>query len=113
MRVRDVVGVLGEILFSAQLTGKGLLLPPTPVISSFNPLAAEVGDTVTIFGTNLGGATAVRIGTLGTSFTVVNDAQITADVTGPPRLVPISVITPSGIAVSAVSLRVIFVRPRE
>jgi hypothetical protein len=86
-------------------------MPPPPVISGFSPLAAEIGDSVVIFGSHLGGATQVKIGTHATSFTVTNDTEIVADVNAPPRLGPITVITPSGTAVSAGSFRVIFIRP--
>ena len=108
MTVRDTKN---KILFTAKLTGEGIPLPPAPVITSFDPAAAEIGETVTIFGANLAGATAVLIGLLSTSFMVVDDTQIMADVSGPPRLAPITVVTPSGTAVSSASFRVIFVRP--
>lgn len=100
----------GEILFTAKLTGEGTLLPPAPQITSFDPISGVEGDTVTIFGANLDGATAVRIGSVATTFTPVDATQIIADVTGPPRTAQIAVDTPSGTALSAGSFRVI--RPR-
>lgn len=52
---------------------------PGPLISSFTPTSAATGATVTINGDNFTGATAVSFGGLAaTSFTVVNDNQITA-----------------------------------
>jgi pyrrolidone-carboxylate peptidase len=109
VRFRDAAG---EILFSATLSGTGISLPPTPQISGFDPTAGELGDSFSIFGVNFTGATAVRIGTLGTTFVVMSDTEIIADVSGPPRLAHVSVDTPSGTAVSSGSFRVIR-PPRE
>jgi hypothetical protein len=109
VRFRDPAG---QILFSATLSGTGIPLPPAPQVSGFDPTEGQLGDAFTIFGVNLSGATAVRIGTLGTSFAVISDTEIVADVSGPPRLAKISVDTPSGTAVSAGSFRVIR-PPRE
>jgi pyrrolidone-carboxylate peptidase len=109
VRFRDAAG---EILFSATLSGTGILLPPAPQISGFDPTAGELGDSFSIFGVNLTGATAVRIGTLGTTFVVMSDTEIIADVSGPPRLAHVSVDTPSGTAVSSGSFRVVR-PPRE
>ncbi len=100
-------GAGGVILFSAQLTGEGIPLPPAPQITGFDPTAGQLGDTVTIFGTNLDGATAVRIGTVATTFFVVSPTEISADVTGPPRIGQIFVDTPSGTAASSGTFRVI------
>lgn len=104
VRVRDAAG---QILFSELLTGNGIPLPPSPQIASFDPTAGQLGDSFTIFGANFDGATAVRIGTIATSFFVVSPSEIIADVSGPPRIGQISVDTPSGTAVSSGSFRVI------
>lgn len=104
VRVRDAAG---QILFSELLTGEGIPLPPAPQINSFDPLQGELGDSVTIFGANLDGATEVRIGTLATSFFVVSATEISADVSGPPRIGQLSVDTPSGTATSAGTFRVV------
>lgn len=101
----------GEVLFTARLTGEAIPLPPPPQITSFDPTSGSLDDTVTIFGAHLDGATAVRIGTLSTSFVPIDDTRIVADVAGPPRLVKIAVDTPSGTAISNALFRVIFVRP--
>lgn len=100
----------GEALCTATLRGDGISTPPAPVIASFIPTSGQVGDSFTITGSNLATATSVKIGTLQTSFSVISNTQIIADVTGPPRLAQISVVTPSGTAVSSGSFRVIFVR---
>ncbi|HEY1403378.1 MAG TPA: IPT/TIG domain-containing protein, partial [Pyrinomonadaceae bacterium] len=91
----------GEVLFTATLTGEGIPSPPAPQITSFDPLSGSVGDVVTIFGTDLGGATAARIGAVDTSFVSIDDTRIIADVIGPPGAVTISVDTPSGTVTSA------------
>jgi pyrrolidone-carboxylate peptidase len=104
VRVRRSAG--GEILFSAPLKGKGVALPPAPVITGFTPTTGRMGDDVIISGSNLDGATEVRIGTVAISFTA-DTAQIVGIVSGPPRLGKITVVTPSGTAVSAASFRVL------
>jgi len=109
VRVRDPGG---EILFSATLSGRGVPLPPAPQISSFDPTSGQLGDSVSIFGVNFSGATGVRIGTIATTFAVISDTEISADVSGPPRLGQIAVDTPAGTAVSSASFRVIR-PPRE
>jgi len=72
-----------------------------PGITSFKPVAAGSGTTVTITGTNLTGATAVSFGGIAaTSFTVNSATSITAVVsTGASGNV--SVTTPGGIATLA------------
>lgn len=79
---------------------------PVPTITSFTPAVCNIGDTVTITGTNFTGATSVVIGTLPvTNFTLVSDTQITA-VTTLAQVSTISVITAAGTAVSATNLTV-------
>lgn len=91
----------GEALFTATLTGKGIPLPPPPQITRFAPTSGFEGDTVTIFGANLDGATVVKIGTVSISISSVASTQITAEVSGPSIVGKISVDTPSGTAVSS------------
>lgn len=58
---------------------EGFVFIPPPFISNFFPASAAAGATVNIAGTNLTGATAVSFGGVAaTSFTVVNDNNITA-----------------------------------
>jgi len=72
-----------------------------PTISSFTPVSAASGATVTITGTNLAGATAVSFGgTAAISFTVNSPTSITAVVaTGSSG--DLSVTTPGGTATLA------------
>lgn len=52
---------------------------PPPVINSFSPTSATLGDTVTIYGANFTGGTAVTFGdSAAASFTVVSDSIIKA-----------------------------------
>jgi hypothetical protein len=76
---------------------------PAPTITSFTPTTGGPGVTVTLTGTNLMGATAVRIGTFAvTNFTVVSGTSITFVVPSGAGSVNgfISVTTPGGTATS-------------
>ncbi|MFE1173966.1 IPT/TIG domain-containing protein [Streptomyces sp. NPDC058773] len=72
---------------------------PVPVLTSVSPNSgpAAGGTTVTLTGTGLATATAVRFGvTSATSFTVVSDTQITAVAPPGTGTVQITVTTPGG-----------------
>lgn len=72
-----------------------------PAISSFTPTTGVNGTTVTITGSNFGGATAVKFGGIdATSFTVNSSTGITA-VVGPGASGEVSVTTSIGTAVLA------------
>jgi hypothetical protein len=75
--------------------------PATPTVSGFTPASGQPGTSVTITGTNLGGATGVTFGGAFAAFTVDSSTQITATV--PPNAVTgrISVTTGGGTAVSS------------
>jgi hypothetical protein len=74
----------------------GFTFIPPPTITSFSPVGAATGETVTITGTNLGGATAVSFGnTSAASFTVVSTTTITA-VVGAGSPGNVTVVTPGG-----------------
>jgi hypothetical protein len=76
------------------------ITPVPPTLTSVSPDEGPTygGNTVTLTGTNLSGATAVRFGTTDAlSFTVVSSTQITADVPpGPAGTVDVTVTTPAG-----------------
>ena len=81
--------------------------PGTPTVSSFAPTSGPVGTSVTITGTNLSGASAVRFnGTAATSFTPVSATQVTATVPTAATSGTISVTTPNGTGASASSFSV-------
>ena len=79
---------------SDTLSGFSFVAPPS--ITSFTPLTAASGATVTITGSNFSGATAVRFGGTGAaSFTVVDANTITA-VVGSGASGSVKVSTPGG-----------------
>jgi uncharacterized repeat protein (TIGR03803 family) len=72
-----------------------------PKITTFSPPSGSTGTLVTINGTGLIQATAVKFGTVkATTFTVVSDSEVTADVPSglAPGMVTISITTPGGTA---------------
>lgn len=72
-----------------------------PAITSFTPAAGVNGTTVTITGTNLSGATAVKFGGVkASSFTINSNTSITA-IVGPGASGEVSVTTSFGTAVLA------------
>src|SRR5258705_370927 len=77
-----------------------------PTISSFSPTSGPVGTSVTISGTNFGGASAVRFNGTSAGFTVNSSASITATVPGGASTGTISVTTSGGTATSAGSFTV-------
>ncbi|GAB3722155.1 hypothetical protein GCM10027594_02800 [Hymenobacter agri] len=84
--------------------------PAAPTITSFTPTTGGPGTTVTVTGTNLTGATVVKIGSFtATNFTVVNATTITFVVPSGTGSVNgfISVTTPGGTATSATPFNVV------
>lgn len=83
---------------------------PAPTIASFTPATGGPGTVVTVTGTNLTGATVVRIGSFNVpGFTVVNATTITFVVpsgTGSLNGL-ITVITPGGTAVSTTTFNLV------
>jgi hypothetical protein len=72
-----------------------------PKITSFSPPSGPTGTPVTINGSGLTQATAVKFGTVkATTFTVLSDSEVTADVPAglAPGAVTISITTPGGAA---------------
>jgi hypothetical protein len=70
-----------------------------PKITSFSPTSGPIGTLVTINGSGLIQATAVKFGTvLATTFTVISDSEVTADVPSglSPGTVTIFITTPGG-----------------
>lgn len=92
------------LAFSAFVLFTGLtdVYAQPPTISSFTPATGQVGNTITINGTNFTGATAVTFGNVPAfSFTVVSAVQITAVVPTLSGGGAISVTTPMGTGSSA------------
>jgi hypothetical protein len=79
---------------------------PAPNVASFAPTSGTVGTSVTITGSNLSGASAVKFNGTGATYTVNSDTQITATVPGGATTGPISVTTSGGTATSSTSFTV-------
>ncbi len=78
-----------------------------PTITQLNPTSGPVGTSVTITGTNLTGASAVRFnGTLATTFSAVSATSVTATVPAGATTGTVSITTPNGTAVSTGSFTV-------
>ena len=83
---------------------------PAPTIASFTPTTGSAGTTVTITGTNLLGATAVRIGTVAIAdFTVASATTITLVLPAATSALSgaLTVMTPGGTATSATSFNLV------
>ena len=77
-------------------------VPVVPTITDFTPATGPVGTVVTITGTNLSGATAVRFnGTAAIVLKVVNDTQMTVTVPIDATTGNISITAPGGTAISS------------
>jgi len=76
--------------------------PTVPTISSFSPTTGLPSITVTIFGTNFTGATAVRFGGVAATFGINSATRIDAVVPALAVTGAVTVTTPQGTATSAV-----------
>jgi hypothetical protein len=93
-------GVLAVTTLYGTATFKFSVVQPPPTITSFNPVAAAPGDTVTITGLVLDNATSVKFGT--TPATIVSNTSTQLKVLVPAGVVEalISVTTAGGTTVS-------------
>lgn len=82
-----------------------------PAVTGFSPASAFIGQPVTISGSSLTGATAVKFNGTAASFSVVSDAQVSATVPFGASSGAISVTTPLGTASSASSFTVLVPAP--
>ena len=99
VRNEDTAQAHSFALQSYQATALAASSPPS--ISGFSPTSGAVGSSVTISGSNLTGASAVKFGgTSASVFTVNSDTQITATVPAGASSGPISVTTPNGTGAS-------------
>ena len=80
---------------------------PAPTLSGFTPASGLVGTSVTLTGTGLAGATAVRFNGTVATFGVDSPTQITATVPATATSGTISVTTPGGSATSVSSFTVV------
>ncbi len=77
------------------------IVAPAPTLTSFSPTAGAIGTAVTLTGTNLTGATAVKFKGTTATFTVVSATQITTSVPTGTATGLIQIVTPGGLANSA------------
>jgi hypothetical protein len=85
---------------------------PPPTVTSFAPTQGSVGASVTITGTNLSGASAVKFnGTAATSYSVNSATSITVTVPDMATTGPLTVITPGGTVSSSASFTVNYPPP--
>ncbi|WP_218080310.1 CdiA C-terminal domain-containing protein [Anthocerotibacter panamensis] len=91
-------GPSGVRSMSTSLTVTPATTPPnTPTITSVSSFSAQVGQTVTLTGNNLGNATQVWFGGVPAAFTAnVSTNQVTAAVPPNAPTAPISVVTANG-----------------
>lgn len=104
-----VVGESDKLLFTAKLSGEGVVpVPvPVPIIVSFNPSSGRPGAWVTAVGENFTGVTDVRIGGTSVPFTPLDDTRVSANVTDEAFSGPIEVDNPSGTGASSTIFRVV------
>jgi hypothetical protein len=89
-------------------TASTAIFKPLPKITGFSPLSGPRGTPgVVLTGTNLSGATAVKIGTIAvTSFTVDSALQITLTIPATAVTARFTVTTPAGTGTSATAFTV-------
>jgi len=104
-RVASLVAVCA-IASALALPSVAAAAPPT--ITSFSPTSAPAGTKVTITGTDLAGATIVRLGGMIATFTVLSPTQIRATVpTKAPGYYRWQVTTAEGVATSVTFFRLL------
>ena len=79
---------------------------PAPTLTGINPASGPVGTSVTLTGTGLSGATAVRFNGTAAVFNVDSATQITATVPAGATSGTVAVTTPGGSATSVASFSV-------
>jgi hypothetical protein len=99
----------GGTATAASVFSAGTATTSKPAITFAASLTKEIGSTLTLSGTNLGSATAVKIGTVSASFTVVNANSIT--VTIPEGAVSGSAISATNAGGTVTTTKLVFQAP--
>ena len=77
------------------------VVAPAPTVVSFTPTFGLAGTVVTLTGTNFSGVSVVALGSLACAFTIVSPTSITATVPAGAADGPFTVVSASGVGVSA------------
>src|SRR5262249_44805480 len=85
--------------------GKVVIFGFPPYVNT-SPTSGAVGSTVTIYGSDLSGTTAVTFNTTPATFTIVSPTEITASVPAGATFGTVKVTTPSGTLLSDITFRV-------
>jgi hypothetical protein len=97
----STTGVVRVITAAGTATSPGsFVVIPAPAISGFSPTSGPIGQTVTVSGTNFTGATALKVGGTGVTFTFVNSTTLTFMVAAGSPSGVLAVTTPGGTATS-------------
>jgi len=80
---------------------------PPPAITSFTPASGMPGATVTVTGTNLGGTTSLLLGSVATTFTVVNATTVTFTVPATAQTGALVLTAPGGTTTSGSTFAVL------
>ena len=78
-----------------------------PVITSFSPTSVHAGDLATVKGLRFNGANSVKLGSMITVYTVLNDSTISLTVPAGALSGNVTIITPNGTGVSGSALTVL------
>ncbi len=103
VQATDANGATGSRQYALQIAPA---VQPAPTIANFQPKTGPAGSQTTILGTHFIGATNVSFGAVSAAFMVVDDNTISATVPAGAVTAPLSVTTPGGTAVSAISFKV-------
>jgi hypothetical protein len=109
-RTNNVASITGVLNYTGAWTvGYGSAMGAVePSVASFSPASATTGTSISIFGSNFTGTTAVGFfnGVNAPAYTPVNDTQITATVPAGATTGPVNVTNASGTGTSAVNFTV-------
>jgi hypothetical protein len=112
VRVRNEDGGSAHTFTFSSYQATALTSASPPTVTGFAPTSGSVGASVTISGSNLSSAAAVRFGGATAAYTVNSDSQIMATVPANAATGPISVSSPGGTTTTSTSFTVTVPPPR-